>query len=898
VEVVFGWFLDGPTFPETVSGTLASFNSAVCGPAKLLNLLETALGVGAPQAGRAVRVGEYLSKLQTCDEGNFFFSLSLEVDPWATAQELLELRDQLIAGGWNLGPIPDNHKIEALRTVELAGDISLGPAERLIRINNELKRRKKSPVRLLRLASEIKSLPRLWQQAIQLLSELGTVVEPVRPKIDGSAQASDLQRFKAAYEHVSLAEGISADGSLVVVDADDELQAGEFTAAWLAVLRNPEDLVIIRGGDVSVLDEACFRYGLPRIGSQVESPHRSLLQLLPLALELIWTPFDAARALEFLSIDGGPIPSSLSWFLRDALKRQPGLGGPLWEKAWQSILAERRAQLERKGEIEQNKLDQFALQDVERWQEWFTPLARRDDAVRAANAETICRRVEDWAMRRAAVQSDHNFYDLAHNHAATLRQILTHYTTRVMTLHQLRSMVESVISEGAVSNFTVAEEAAWCVVEHPGQIWNTAKTVLWWNFVSTSATNIRRSRWTDAELATLDQCGITIDTPAQQTRRESNAWRAALMNCAERLILVKPRAANGKQLTAHPASDELSAVLGHAGSAVCKANASDLFFNQTLTVAQETISRISAEPKKLPTILRSWSITSGTIKRRDQESFTSVERLLGCSLAWTLEYPAKLRTGINWSISEGEKLIGELAHAVIAELLTESKTWKPVDAAQRAIQLIDELVPKLASSLLLPGATSQLRKAKDSIRRSVMHLIMLINDAKLSVIAPEAPVAGTFLEGKFGGSIDLLLETATRHKLVLDLKWSHYPRSYKAKLQDGKALQLAAYTSLIAGNDPESRFLAGFFLLRQSLLYFNSDDVFPKYTFVASDKSLRDTWITATDHFRLTMQQLQEGHLTATGIDTHNNPAPEEWLVEPPCGFCKFSTFCGKRSFR
>src|SRR5262249_311687 len=145
---------------------------------------------------------------------------------------------------------------------------------------------------------------------------------------------------------------------------------------------------IVRGGDVFVLDEAGFRHGLPRIGSQKESPHRSLLQFLPLALELIWSPFDAVRALEFLSIEGGPIPGSLSWFFGDALKRQPGLGGPLWEKAWLSIQSERRLQLERKG-VERHKLDQSVRDDVARWQEWFTPLARRNDAVRAAVAETI-----------------------------------------------------------------------------------------------------------------------------------------------------------------------------------------------------------------------------------------------------------------------------------------------------------------------------------------------------------------------------------------------------------------------------------------------------------------------------------------------------------------------------
>jgi hypothetical protein len=893
MEVVFGWFLDGPCYPETVSGFPATFNSAVCGPAKLLNILETALGLGAPAAGRAARVGEYLCKLQACDEGEFFFSRSLEIDPWATAQELLELRDQLIAGGWDLGRVPGNQKIAALRAVELVGDITLGPAERLILVIRELSRRTRSPIKKLTVASDLDAMPLLWRNCIEALVKSGTDFHSLSQSAIQSDTQKDLAKFQTAYSEGRSTKDLKGDGTLTFIDADDEIQASELTAAWIASIKRSQDLVIIRSDSISILDESLSRLGQPRIGSTTESPHRSLLQLLPLALELIWSPFDAARALEFLSIDGGPMPPSLTWYLKDAIRKQPGYGGALWNDAWTSITNERRAQLEKRGKIELKKLDAAAMDDVNRWKEWFQPVAQRDDVVKASFIEVVCRRVEAWATKRASVETGHGFYEIARNHAATLGKILTHYSTRVMTLHQLRSMVESVISEGAVSNFTDSEAAPWTTVDHPGQIWQPARTILWWDFTNTSASSIRRSRWTDAELVALSEHGVQIDTPAKQAKRESDAWRSALLNCSERFVIVKPRSTNGKQVTAHPAADELAAVLDKTSHYNCTVKASNLFLQESISVANEVISCKPVQPRKLPGPLREWTVSPNTINRREVESFTSIDRLLGCSLAWTMQYPAKMRSGVNWSLSEGEKLTGELAHKVIAHLLTESKNWTPADAAKRAAQLIDELLPTIASSLLLPGAAAQLRKAKDSIRRSVMHLVHLIKEGQLKVVGPEYPIEGEFLDGKLAGSIDLLLEDKNDNRVVIDLKWSHYARSYRTKIQDGKALQLAAYTSVVSA--PGASFLAGYYLLRQSLLYFNAPEPFPRYTYVASAKSLEDTWGLAAAEYANTMMLLTTGRINATGIESDDNSNNHDPLVEPPCGYCDFNTFCGKR---
>jgi len=63
MQIVFGWKLDGPSYPLTAIGSESAIGQPVVGPNGLLNLLETPLGLAGPSLPAAVRIARYLGGL-------------------------------------------------------------------------------------------------------------------------------------------------------------------------------------------------------------------------------------------------------------------------------------------------------------------------------------------------------------------------------------------------------------------------------------------------------------------------------------------------------------------------------------------------------------------------------------------------------------------------------------------------------------------------------------------------------------------------------------------------------------------------------------------------------------------------------------------------------------------
>lgn len=97
MNVTFGWQLDARQGPLLES----RFNSPVVGRLGLLGLLELHLGMAGPPVARSQRVAAYLGHLRQADDGERFYSKSLEVDEMGVASELLTWRDEWLLYGWD-----------------------------------------------------------------------------------------------------------------------------------------------------------------------------------------------------------------------------------------------------------------------------------------------------------------------------------------------------------------------------------------------------------------------------------------------------------------------------------------------------------------------------------------------------------------------------------------------------------------------------------------------------------------------------------------------------------------------------------------------------------------------------------------------------------------------------
>jgi hypothetical protein len=960
LEIVFGWDLDGLTYPDTATGASASFNSLVSGPSGLLALLETRLGLRRKLVQRAHRVAQYLACLSKQCNGEQFYSASLASDAWATADHLLSIRDELIASGWNKQPIDGLDKIAALADVETRGTISDGFAERLRDVNDMLKAMSKrlTANRLIdrvRIVGPLSTLPPIRRETLALLAQSGTKVEELigSPK----SQRGDLQTLQQQLLTGEGTAGLRGDGSVCIMDADDEVQAATVTAAWLAQRQKRSDIVLVRSADCSLLDQACKRYGLSLPGNTARSQFRAVCQVLPLAFEMSCRPIDPKKMVEFLTIQGGPIPVWIARRLVDALGDAPGFGSKEWYAAWEKCIDMQLRWIQNdEPALSTGEARNQSILKIKEWQNWF---AESNGASTQANtqmtqqeAESICHRVEQWALSRASGNEHQDLYLVLAGQSKMLKQLISLCGCATISLIQLRKMIKAVGTYG--SSTPTAEAAEWSLVDQPGQVWDSAPTVVWWGFAQPLRSIEPTSMWSEQEVALLELHRIFLERPIDKLRRQSYSSRLAVLNATERLILVKPRAVGGQPAMLHPLWDEIASVLDKASIEAVTVPASDAFFKPAIKLANTTISSERRDSITLPGALRTWRVSPNIIKGRTRESYSSIDKALGCSLAWVLQYGCGMYPPKALNLPEKQLLLGKLAHKVVKELFDERKVWTPEQARERARAIVPRLLPQIAAGLLLPGATPQLREATQAIPESMFQLTKFLRDAGVAVEGCEqslsAPInANTVL----GGQVDMLVRLPSGSRAVLDFKWSSAPYWYRKRLIDGKALQLAIYSWLakqteqieigkdgaatvgrvggkvgsksdsgvadkgdsdidspVASEDDRDSDIntdqkadqlppAGFFMFRHGELFFTADGIFPGFTLVRKmARSLDETWTIAIESYERTLVRLKNGTAIASGIsdqtvalDDFMNPV----LVDPPCDFCQLGHFCGKK---
>ncbi|PWC96005.1 PD-(D/E)XK nuclease family protein [Azospirillum sp. TSO5] len=735
MRILFGWHLDGPSWPETCDGTAAGLDTDIVGPAGLIRLLETRLGLGGPEVSPALRIAQYLARLRAVDDGRRFFSRSLAADGWSVARMLLGWRDALVEAGWDggaQGGVPgDGGRLDTLAEVERApGMLAPGPGERLRAVTAALESPRRTRLSELRLATPEELLPEPWRRLLRRLAAGGTAVRPCHlPEPAGNGDLAALGRRLSGLSQESAWRG---DGSVTLLEADDEWLAAEAVAGWLAAASGGNHgVAIIRGQRTMLLDEACHRLGLPRVGGAGRSRWRAAVQVLPLAFATAWEPVDVHRLMELLTLPQSPIPASVAEIFAAALQKAPGIGGPAWQEAWRSALSRRRTRLEERGLSERDIARRLA-EEERVWRGWLEmPRIAEADGIPAPAAVALCRRVADWATGRARLGDD--MLTVVAAQAGAMAEVVAASGLARIPKPQIDRMLDSVIADGAAVPVGGAEAAPWTVVDEPGQIWGPARAVVWWGFLD-GGTGMATAPWSNAERAALAAAGCLPEAATQALRREAWAWRLPVLNASERLILVKPRAIAGEPAAAHPLWHEIEPILHDLTQGRdCAVQASALLLADRAPLAGRVVERSRLEVGRSPEPRRLWRVPPNAVPMRGRESATSLNRLLGCPFAWTLQYAAGVRPGALRRIPDGSQLVGTLAHAVLAELFTERPDWPAEEAARRAAAQFDRLLPVLAAPLLRPGQGLELERARVAVADAARTLAGLIGAAGLTV---------------------------------------------------------------------------------------------------------------------------------------------------------------------
>ena len=821
------------------------------GPLGLLARLELALGIGAASTARLDREIDLARVLRGLPGP---WTRSFEADPIATAKRLLRDRDLLALWGWR--GEPTGHRWDALWAA--TRDLPPGIPDRLHRV---IARSARSHVEIaaIRMFEPITALSPLWRQTLAAVERSGVEIrfQPLAPH----SAAGDL----AASRGKSFTP--TGDGSLQIVRAHGVLAAADEVAGTLAA-RHDLDGVVIVGPD-ALLDDALARHGIGRVGADIPCPASTAL--VRLCIETAFEPMDARELHALVCADPGPVPRLLASRLSSALAKYPGRGSILWREAMEAGLdaiadgvdAGQAAASARRETI-RARLDAL-----------LAPATRRGSPLPLTALRSRLEALAGWARGRAASEpSLLETIALADRVAAAT----TRYGVDPIDRRELRRLcaeLESPVASGPSAELGVAS------VAEPGAVLGPAHAIIWWDFTRARAPIAPHVRLTPIERAAFLAAGVSPPDPGEMMMHEARRWRRPLEQASETLVLVCPQTDEGGDAGhPHPMWDELVAASGPDGAACLRVP------RMTLSGVVARRERSAARELPLPTDAVT---TPAAIGLRTTEAASSLETLLGCSLAYALRYAGKLWIGMSRAAAAPSPLLfGELAHLVLARVFT-SGALTPEMAAHRAAVIDDEL-PAIAETLWLPDHQAD----RASIRRVVVAAARLIAEL---LAETGATIRGTELEltGAIGtatvtGRPDLVLANPDH---VLDLKWG--ASASRSRLVAGAAIQLAIYAELARITTLPG---AAYLIVRDQRLLAARGPELPFATMNAPH-SVGDMLEATRRAIHDRVRELATQQLVAPGaVDDVSASRLEDGVlrIAPPCAHCDLGGVCGRRA--
>lgn len=840
----------------------ASIGESRGGAVILLNWLETQLGLHYPPTPTSTRVLQYAARLSRAKlkvAGESFQS-----DPWGTATNLLKRRDDLLLWGWNG---LDDNKLPVLArdlaAIESAGGtLGLAIAERIFEITKALDSGQRLPQHEIVLREPITAWPKAWRA---LLGRLTTAVKPFTPKPRAPKSPSPLW-WRAA------SDTAAADAAALWI-----AELGP-AAAETAVLCSDEVLA-------ALLDDRLRRRGVPSMGCYVRSSSHPTLQVLPLAIGLLWDPVDPAQLLGLLTLPSTPFGGAAESLAR-AVSQQPGIGGVKWEKVMDSL-----------------KASPAGKKQAETVANWLpVPGATRDKPMSPHVVAERCSLIIRWAQGQRMYLSTRSPGD-------PLIDAFQCLASQAMALAELVYATPSALSEAHLGRLiAAAQEGGASLVENrpavggPVLIGSLAELpsqcsrLVW---LGTSGGRPSSSSWTAAEREALEASGV--DTGSEETLHTAvrTAERAAIGSLSDSLITIE--LSSRADEAPHQIWVEITTALPH-----------DAWVPLELSLSAPPkawpVPVISHPPVTIPPPQLLWRVPGKLLKDIASSSYSEIETRLGCPFKWTIEYAAGLETSRIAQLPNEFQLLGTLAHRVL-ELTFGGGTLPTTaeEASRSAAENFRALLPKEGAPLALPSAARTRQRLENQLRNAAKEFHNLLERGKYKVLGFELEPGGTIDGRDFHGRPDCVLEAPDKAKAVVDLKYAG--RKYKDRIGDGVSLQLAIYAAA-AASDGKGGVVKGtaaaYFIIDAGRFYSPSNSPLKGLAedVLVTGESIGDTWSKVVAALSVTTGWLKSGEIPVRPLQPESEHPPGTTVALQMndrkgayelCVYCDHTVLCGAK---
>jgi hypothetical protein len=596
--------------------------------------------------------------------------------------------------------------------------------------------------------------------------------------------------------------------------------------------------------------------GKARHGLREASAFRPALQVLPLAIELLWEPLNFYSLTQFLTHPVCPVPGYARRRLAEKVADKPGIGG----KAWEDVLldidqhygAENASQVRQKiGDwIEHRRFPQGegapiadVLQRVKRLADFFRVRLGDEDTARRLSFHA------GYAQCRACADS--------------LEVLLTQGLTTLRP-RQLQKLLAQATANGTDNPLLIAEVGAGLAVTHPGAAVQAVDRVIWWQLGMPALPS--PYPWSAVELRVLAEAGVVFSDNSARLAQAAREWLRPVFAAREQLVLVLPP--NGEEV--HPVWQMIKAVTE---------NPRVQPLDRLLAFPDPGMQPVKLVP--LPVTKRWWQMPDDLrIELRTKESFSSLELFVFNPYHWLLKYPARLRPSRIVSLGGDFRMLGNLAHGLVERYYQreDALTLSDKDYAAWFDPAFDQLIAEEGALLRMPGRGADLEGFRHKLKAAMQTLRQQVANAGMVKVVPELELAGLFAGGALSGYADLVMQKKNGAQAIVDMKWSG-AKKFPAKFKENRHLQLAIYAELMRqthGSWPS----VAYYILDRARFFAPDDVAFPDADTVpsASGENTAQLWQRFLETWKWRKGQVDAGRFEVAleGIEETEESIPPE----------------------
>ena len=909
MKIIFGHHLDSTTYLAELNGkNNAILGTIAVGPLRLLSILETTYGIMRNDKSEVYRLTAYETAIrQSLSKVDFYYK-SFVIDPIGVSKRLLYLRDELFLSA------PSNFEIgtlqrlsprlkrfakieEAFLALQTNNEGYSGIPDRLRIIIRTIKENKiRHSIKSISYIEPLKTWPTLWNELYDYLKQSGSSLRSIEDESIHPAGGDLGQVQKTFLEGDKNQLVANNDGSIIHIRANSLNEAADITNAITKTISSTNETsgVVISQIEAETLDQASYRMNNPTLGSQIESSATPVLAILPLAFSLCLVPANPQDMLEFLQLEYNPLPLKLRKRLLKALSAKPATNSPLWNEVLENYFAG-----ESKDTTERTNLEEKILP-------WLNLSQCKVGSVDSKVVLQICRMVSSWAKKRSMGGKDENI-DLmtAAYGAKTLADIITlkeEETIDYLYLQRLNKEINS--SRSALADGFKQELGSLTKVKHPSAILNQADYIIWWCALDSTTESPAWSFWRKKELVELEEVGIKLSPVKDKLIADAKTARRAICLAKKRVILVSVTSRGDEPEEPHPVWHEIR----HAFKGGLTTYTPEMLTSNSNQILNDLFKEAVPQkifPLKEVDFKATWQLTPDSVGTREFESASSLEKIVGCPLAWVLHYQANIKEPDSYAVPMDNLLYGNIAHDLIEQLL-KSKCGPesaPFDANQVNDWMgseFDNYVSINASTLLQPGNEGELYKVKEQIISGAKRLVELLNNGDYVCYDSEQKHV---LENPYGSDgpsnivgfpdLELHKRNDPEKKVAIDLKWGG--KSYRSNiLKRGWALQLAIYSQMLNDSKKSKMIPTGFFIIKDAELLTIHDDLFPGARVIKGIDE-NETWEVFSEEIEKAYENIKDG-IVEIGVDSDKKKDLENTgrFIKASCGFCCFEPFCLK----